>query len=213
MFNCLNLALVGESMGKAIVALTMSLDGFIAEPDDGVDRLFKWYSSGDVPFPIPGTSRTFKMSAASARVFQEYMDMTGAIVTGRRDFDVSAAWGGKPPFGVPIFIVTHNIPQGWVTEENPLFTFVTDGVVSAINQAKAAAGDKHVLVGGSQIVQQSIKLGLVDEIYIELASMLLGDGISLFGRLGVDPIELERIAVIEGKDVTHLRFRVVKSVS
>jgi dihydrofolate reductase len=196
-------------MGKVITALTMSLDGFIAEPNDDIRRLFKWYYSGDVPFPLPGTNMVFKMSSASAEVFQEYFRTTGAFVTGRRDFDVSHAWGGQPPFGIPAFIVTHNPPQEWLKENSP-FTFVTDGVPSAIAKAKAAAGDKHVLLSGASLTQQCVKLGLLDEIYIELASILLGGGISLFGQLGIDPVELERIAVIEGKDVTHLRFRVIK---
>lgn len=188
----------------------MSLDGFIADPNDDIGRLFKWYYSGDVPFPLPGTNMVFKMSAASAKVFQEYFDTTGALVTGRRDFDVSRAWGGKPPFAVPTFIVTHAAPQEWVKESSP-FTFVTDGVERAIEKAKQAAGEKSVIVGGSKVVQQCIKAGLLDEIHIELASMLLGNGISLFGQLGISPVELERIQVIEGnKDVTHLRFRVVK---
>ncbi len=197
-------------MGKVISGFTMSLDGFIAEPNDDVGRLFKWYGSGDTPFPLPGTDMVFKMSRASAELFQDSFRTTGAIVTGRRDFDVSHAWGGKPPFSVPTFIVTHTVPQEWVKEGSP-FTFVTDGVVSAIDQAKQAAGDKNVAVGGSQITQQCLKAGLLDEIYIDLASMLLGNGISLFGQLGIEPVDLERTAVIEGTDVTHLRFRVVKS--
>lgn len=196
-------------MGKVVSGFTMSLDGFIAEPDDNVGRLFKWYYSGDTPFPLPGTNMVFKMSPASIELFREYFQTTGALVTGRRDFDVSGAWGGKPPFNVPVFIVTHAPAQAWVREGSP-FTFVTEGVVSAVEQAKQVAGDKNVLISGSKIVQQCIKAGLLDEIHIDLASMLLGDGISLFGQLGIEPLELERFLVVEGKDVTHLRFRVLK---
>jgi dihydrofolate reductase len=197
------------NMGKVISGFTMSLVGFIAEPNDDVGRLFKWYYSGDTAFPLPGTDMVFKMSRASADLFQDLFRTTGALVTGRRDFDVSRAWGGQPPFSVPTFIVTHTVPQEWVYEASP-FTFVTDGVESAIEQARQAAGDKNVVVGGSKVTQQCIKAGLLDEIYIDLASMLLGDGISLFGQLGIEPVELERTEVIEGTDVTHLRFRVVK---
>lgn len=196
-------------MGKVISGFTMSLDGFIAEPNDDVGRLFKWYYSGDTAFPLPGTDMVFKMSGASAELFQDLFRTTGALLTGRRDFDVSSAWGGRPPFDVPTFIVTHNIPQEWVYEGSP-FTFVTDGVESAIEQARAVTGDKNVVVGGSKIVQQCIKAGLLDEIHIDLASMLLGDGISLFGQLGIEPVDLERTEVIEGTDVTHLRFRIKK---
>jgi dihydrofolate reductase len=196
-------------MGKVVTALTMSLDGFIAEPNHEVGRLFKWYYSGDTPVPLPGTNMVFKMSAASAELFRDYLTTTGAFVTGRRDFDVSNAWGGKPPFDGPGFIVTHSVPEAWAGKDSP-FVFVTDGVASAVAQAKAAAGEKNVMLSGSTIVQQCIKLGLLDEIYIELASMLLGKGISLFGELDIEPVQLERIQVVEGTDVTHLRFRVVK---
>ena len=195
-------------MGKIISGFTMSLDGFIAGPNDDIRRLFKWYSSGDTAFPVPGTDMVFKVSQASAEVMSELWGSIGAVVTGRRDFDVSDAWGGNPPYGWPTFIVTHNPPQAWVKPGSP-FTFVTDGVASALEQAKRVAGDKHVVVGGTTIVQQCLKAGLLDEIHIDLASMLLGDGIRLFDHLDA-AIELERTQVIKGTDVTHLTFRVVK---
>ena len=196
-------------MGKVISSFTMSVDGFIAEPNNAVQRLFKWYYSGNTPFPLPGTNMVFKMSPTSAELFQQYFDTTGAVVTGRGDFDASNAWGGKPPFDVPFFILTHIPPHEWV-KEGSQFTFVTDGVVNALEQAKRVAGDKNILVGGSKVTQQCIKAGLLDEIHIELASILLGDGISLFSHLGIKPVELERYLVAEGTDVTHLRFRIVK---
>ena len=196
-------------MAKVVSSFTMSLDGFIAGPNDDVGPLFKWYTSGDSAFPLPHTNRVFKMSSASLKLFQDAFKTTGALVTGRGDFNASNAWGGKPPFDVPTFIVTHTPPQEWVKEDSP-FKFVTEGVASAIEQAKQVAGDKNVLVGGSKIVQQAIKAGLIDEIYIDLASILLGDGISLFGTLGIQPLDLERFLVVEGKDVTHLRYRILK---
>src|SRR5687768_792609 len=128
-------------MSKVVSEFTMSLDGFIAEPNGDVGRLFKWYYSGDTSFPLPNTDLVFKMSAASAELFQGLFKTTGAIVTGRGDFDVSRAWGGNPPFNVPTFILTHNPPQEWIKEDSP-FTFVTDGIESALEQAKAVAGDK-----------------------------------------------------------------------
>ena len=196
-------------MGKVIAQFTMSLDGFIAGPDDDIQRLFKWYRSGDTDFQVPATDMVFKISRASAEVLREEWAAIGAIVTGRRDFDVSGAWGGQPPLGVPHFIVTHNAPQEWVKAGSP-FTFVTDGVESAIRQAEQAAGDKNVAVGGSKITQQALKAGLLDELGIDLASILLGDGIRLFDNLDTEPIELERTRVIAAPGVTHLRFRVVK---
>lgn len=196
-------------MGKTVAAFTMSLDGFIAGPNDEVDRLFKWYSSGDTEFSVEGTGIVFKVSQASAAYLQKEWSKIGAIVTGRRDFDVSNAWGGNLILGVPHFIVTHHPPQEWLGEDSP-FVFVTEGVETAVSLAKEAAGDKNVGVGGTQIVQQCLQAGLIDEIQIELAHMLLGAGIRLFDNLADHPIALQKIKVIDTLNVTHLRFRVVK---
>lgn len=196
-------------MSKVTAQFTMSLDGFIAGPHDEVDQIFRWYFSGETDFQASSTDPMFKISRASAELLRKEWSKLGAIITGRRDFDVSKAWGGNSPLGVPIFIVTHNVPQEWVEKESP-FTFVTDGVESAIEKAKQAAGDKNVSVGGSTIVQQCLRAGLLDEIQIDLAPILLGAGIRLFDHLGTEPIELESTGVIEGSGVTHLRFRVVK---
>ena len=196
-------------MTKTIVAQTMSLDGFIAAADDDVWPVFGWYTAGDTDLPIPGVPRTFKVSKASAALIRQEWDAIGAIVTGRRDFDVSEAWGGVPPLGVPIFIVTHHPPEEWDKPDSP-FTFVTDGVESAVAQAKQAANGKNVSIGGSQIIQQALRAGLVDEIAIELAPILLGSGIRLFGDLDGKRIELTYTGIVEGTGVTHLRFRVLK---
>lgn len=197
-------------MGKIVTGFTMSLDGFIAGPGDDISHLFKWFGSGDTPFPLPETDLVFQISRASADLLTQEWSAGGAMVTGRRDFEVSEAWGGKPPYGWPTFIVSHRpAPPEWVGAGSP-FTFVREGIAAAIEQARAVAGERDVVVGGTTIVQQCLQAGLIDEINIDLASMLLGDGISLFGRLGIEPLELERIAVVEGTDVTHLRYRVVR---
>ena len=196
-------------MGLVMSQFTMSLDGFVAGPNDEVDKLFGWYAAGDTPFTAAGTDRPFKISRASADLLTENWGQVGATVTGRRDFDVSNAWGGKPIFGVPTFIVTHSVPREWAYEGSP-FTFVTNGVESALAQAQQAAGDKVVDVGGTRIVQQCLQAGLLDGIQIDLVPVLLGDGIRLFDRLGPKPIELEITPVVEGKGVTHIRYRVVK---
>ncbi|MBI5304944.1 MAG: dihydrofolate reductase [Chloroflexi bacterium] len=196
-------------MAKTIVAQTMSLDGFIAAPDDDVSPIFGWYMAGDTDLPIVGVPRVFQVSKASAALIRKEWDSIGAIVTGRRDFDVSDAWGGIPPLGVPIFIVTHNPPSKWSKKGSP-FTFVTDGVESAVAQAKQVANGKNVSIGGSKVVQQCLLAGLVDEIAIDLAPVLLGSGIRLFDNLDSKRIELEYTGVVEGTGVTHLRFRVLK---
>ena len=204
-------------MGKVSVGLSMSLDGFIAGTNDGPgsplgeggEALFAWFSAGDTEYPLPGTEMVFEISRQSADLLREAHGSMGAFVTGRRTFDITNGWGGRPPLGVPTFVVTHEVPQDWVYEESP-YTFVTDGVESAVQQAKAVAGDKTVAVGAASIAQQCLRAGLLDEIHVDLAPVLLGGGVRLFEHLGEAPIGLERTRVIEGVGVTHLTFRVVK---
>lgn len=196
-------------MGKASVQFTMSLDGYIAGPNDDVRRLLSWYRRGDTEFTAPGSEMSFKVSRLSAEYLQSEWSNIGAIVTGRRDFDVSNAYGGISPFGVPMFIVTHQAPQEWLKAGTP-FTFVTQGPEHALELAHQAAGNKDVDVGGSTIARQLLQVGLLDEIRIDLVPILLGAGVRLFERLGVDPIELEKVTVIDTPTVTHFKFRVVK---
>lgn len=201
-------------MGKVVFNMTMSLDGFVAGPNDGPengmgdggDQLFEWYFSGDTEVPISDGQMTLKVSSKSAELLKEALEASGAGVWGRRTFDIARGWGGHPP-GRPCFIVTHTIPPEWVKEESP-FTFVTDGVEGAIRQAKQAAGDKNVVICTASIMQQCLRAGLLDEIYVDVAPVLLGGGVRLFDNLG--PIRLENIRTIEAPGVTHLGFRVVK---
>jgi dihydrofolate reductase len=201
-------------MGTVGLEISMSLDGFVAGPNDspqnglgdGGDALFKWYESGDVDFPLPGTDMVFKISQASADLLREGWAAQGAMVAGRRMFDIGA-WGDQPPGGTPCFIVTHHPPAEWVKPGSP-YTFVTDGVESAIRRAKAAAGDKNVSVASASIAQQAIKAKLLDIMQIDLAPVLLGGGVSLFGYLGVPAIALENIGVVSTPDVTHLTYRI-----
>jgi dihydrofolate reductase len=189
----------------------MSLDGFIADPQDGFELLFAWYFSGDVDVKMSTGDHEIpvKVSAESAEQIQEMGHGVGAIVSGRRMFDVSKAWGGKHPMNVPVFVVTHHIPQEWVKEGSP-FTFVTDGVESAVRQAKQVAGAKSVGVGGANVAQQCLKAGLLDEVHIDLVPILLGKGIRFFEYLGIEPIKLERTNVVAAPGVTHLTFRILK---
>ncbi|MDQ4126804.1 MAG: dihydrofolate reductase family protein [Actinomycetota bacterium] len=204
-------------MGRVTVGLSMSLDGFIAGPNDGPgsplgeggERLFAWYSGGDTEYRLPGTEMVFNLSPQSAELLREVERTMGAFVTGRRTFDIANGWGGRPPLGVPSFVVTHTVPQDWVYEGSP-FIFVTDGVESAVEQAKAVAADKDVAVGAASITQQCIRAGLLDEVHINLVPLLLGGGVRLFDHLGTEAIELERTRVIEAPGVTHLGFRVIK---
>lgn len=198
-------------MGKVGTGFSMSLDGFIAGPNDDIQRLFAWMFKGDTDLEQSSGDEdlSLKVSSESAELIEQATKTTGALVAGRRLFDVAGAWGGKHPMDVPVIVVTHTIPQEWVKEGSP-FTFVTDGVESAVEKARQIAGDKDVVVASASIVQQCIKLGLLDNIHIDLVPILLGDGIRLFDHLGPVPIELESTSVIKTPDVTHLDFRIVK---
>ncbi len=194
-------------MGKVVFNMTMSLDGFVAGPNDspdnglgdGGDGLFKWYFSGDTEIAV---------SEQSAELIKQAMGTYGAGVWGRKTFDITKGWGGHPP-AEPCFIVTHNVLQEWVKEGSP-FTFVTNGVESAVNQAKKAAGDKDVVLCTASILQQCLKARLVDEIYVDVAPIVLGRGVRLFDHLGMEPIKLECIRAINAPNVIHLGFRVLK---
>jgi dihydrofolate reductase len=209
-------------MGKVVFNMTISVDGFVAGPNDGPDNglgdggeaLFNWYFSGDTEISVGSGSPMLKVSAQSAELLKDAMANYGAGVWGRKTFDIARAWGGHPPGKISAnissaFIVTHNVPQEWVYEGSP-FIFVTDGVESAIHQAKQAAGDKDVVVCTASILQQCLNLGLMDEIHIDVAPLLLGKGVRLFDNLNIKPIELEHIGVVAAPGVTHLGFRVVK---
>ena len=204
-------------MGKVTSGLTMSLDGFIAGPNDGPEhplgengmRLFDWYGSGDTEYVVPSGEMTFKVSPQSAEMLLGVFSSVGALVTGRRTFDITNGWGGRHPFDCPVVVLTHSVPDGWDYEGSP-FTFVTDGVESAVEQARELAGEKNVAVGAASLVQQCLRAGLLDEVHVDIVPVLLGGGVRMFDNLGPEHIELERTEIIEAPDVTHMTFRVVK---
>lgn len=193
-------------MAKVIANMSMSLDGFIAGPNDEVEHLFGWYANGDVEIPTATPGMAFRVSEASAARLRERMANHGALVVGRRLFDMTDGWGGRHPLDVPVFVLTHSVPEGWPRPDAP-FTFVTDGLESAIAQAKATAGDGWVGVG-SKVASQCLDAGLLDEIHADLVPVLLGRGIPFFEHLTTAPVELEGPQVDEGVGVTHLRYRV-----
>jgi dihydrofolate reductase len=204
-------------MTKLIVELSISLDGFVAGPNDGPDnplgdggqRLFDWYQSGDTGLALPGTDMTFRVHRTSAEFLREHWSTYGSGIAGRRTFDIAKAWGGQPPVDGPMFIVTHQPPQEWMDSGSP-YTFVTDGVESAVRQAVAAANGRNVTISTASVAQQCLNAGLLDEIHLDLAPVLLGGGVRLFDHLQTAPVELEQIRVVETPDVTHLHYRVLK---
>ncbi|WP_426502240.1 dihydrofolate reductase family protein [Dactylosporangium sp. McL0621] len=193
-------------MATVVADMSMSLDGFIADPDDSVGSLFDWYFNGDVAVPSRFPQRwTFHTSKASAEWLRESMDNAGAIVTGRRLFDYTDGWGGTHPWDVPVFVVTHEAPADWRRDG---FTFVTDGIAAAVAQASAVAGDRWVGVAGPNVAQQCLDEGLLDLLRINLVPVLFGEGIRFFDDLAGAPYRLEDPVVIEGRSVTHMQYRV-----
>jgi dihydrofolate reductase len=214
-------------MTRLVLDISMSLDGFVAGPNatleeplgrDG-ERLHEWVfelASWREPHGLAGGERN-----ADSDVLQESIDRTGAVIMGRRMFSggegpwsddpkADAWWGDDPPFHVPVFVLTHHARETVTKQGGTTYTFVTDGIESALEQARAAAGDKDVaLAGGASVAQQYLAAGLLDELQVHVPHMLLGGGVRLFGDLGAS-VTLEATRVLASPRVTHLRFDVVK---
>jgi dihydrofolate reductase len=212
-------------MGKVVFDISSSLDGFVAGPNpslelplgEGGERLHEWairLASWRERHGEPGGA-----TGADDEVVAGGLAGTGAVLMGRRMFsggdgpwegdpNADGWWGDEPPFRVPVFVLTHHSREP-LAKRGTTFTFVTDGVESAVEQARAAAGDRDVAVGGgASVAQQVLGAGLLDELEIHLVPILLGGGTRLLDDL--DPgIRLERVRVVDSPAVTHLRYRVV----
>jgi len=198
-------------MSKIVAIMSMSLDGYVADRNDGVAEVFDRYmNSGNVEFQTGGSDpMTFKVSPPSAEHLRSLWAELGAVLTGRRTFEVAQGWGGNHAWG-PAFVVTHDVPAGW-PRPNSTVHFVTDGIESAVKQAKAAAGGKSVGVHGADTIQQLLNAGLLDEIAVDIAAVFLGSGVRLFDNLVIAPAVLGNPKVIAGAGVTHLRYQVNKA--
>jgi dihydrofolate reductase len=192
--------------------MSMSLDGFIAGPNerpdnglgDGGHRLHEWV----LPGPETDRKAISDLGGVNGQVVEEFMS-TGAVVAGRGTFEPAGGWGGDHHDGVPIFILSRRDPDSEV-EQWPLVTYVND-VAVAMSEAKAAAGDKNVLVHGAGTAQLALAAGVLDEIEIHLIPVLLGQGRRLFVHLAPEHIELERTRTLEGEGgVIHLHYRVLR---
>jgi dihydrofolate reductase len=196
-------------MTKVIALMSMSLDGYVADANDGVKEVFDWYFSGDVEVPTASGSSdmTFRVSPPSAEHLRSLTAEIGAMLTGRRTFELADGWGGRHPWDIPAFVLTHQVPEGWPRPGSTV-GFVTDGIESAVAKARSAADPRSVGVHGAQTIQQCLDAGLLDEIHIDLAAVLLGSGMSLFDHLANTPIVLGNPTVVAGVGVTHLRYPV-----
>ena len=206
-------------MSKVVIEMTMSLDGFVAGPGDGKDfplgknggmHIFDWYFSGSEEV---GGSPLFKPEPGANRAEVERMLAdSGAFIFGRRTYEITNGWDGRHPVhGAPVFVLTHKPPPPETVPKGPSnLTFVTDGIASAIAQARAVAGGRAIRLGGASPGQQALKAGLCDEIVIHVAPYLLGDGVRLFEHFD-GPVKLDKIATTDGPHATHLHYRVVRS--
>lgn len=198
-------------MGKTIMNVAaVSLDGFIADDNDGIEPLFNWLDNGDITWKMPGVEREFQSTQASADFMQSHYRNVAAAIIGRRLFDVTNGWNGKIECpGEHVFVVTHQPPTNWEYADTAPFTFI-DGVEQAFAAAKEFAGDRDIYVFSGQIGSQALKLGLIDQIVINQVPVIMGSGRPFFatGALA-EPLRLENpSAVVQGDRVIHLVYDV-----
>jgi dihydrofolate reductase len=194
-------------MAKLTADISMSLDGFVTDPKASVGTPLE----GNDPGRLSDWQFDAKTETDAAIKDERYAS-TGAVLIGKRMFDAGfEPWGDPPPFGMPVFIVTHEAREPLPMQGGTTYTFVTDGIEAALELARAAAGDKNVGVwGGANTITQYLKAGLLDELQIHLVPVLLGGGIRLFEDFDPEGVELRRATSIETPGATHLRFDVVK---
>ncbi len=192
-------------MGKVFTHMTMSLDGFVAAPDDNPGELFDWYEAGDVSVPSANEDVKFDVDEASAEVLRD-LTTIGAIVSGRHLFDITDGWGDNHPAGAPVVVVTHSPPSD-AAERWPKTTFV-DGVEAAVAKAREIAGDKDVTIASTKVAQQALDIGLVDEVCVSLVPVLFGEGVPYFTKLDRGHQLLEDPVVVQGRRALHLRYPV-----
>lgn len=193
-------------MGKVLSHMTMSLDGYIARPDDQVDELFEWYGAGDTSVTSLNDDISFNVDDASAGLLRDLIENAGALIAGRHLFDLTDGWGDNHPASPRVVVVTHDPPAN-AAERWPTTTFV-DSVAAAVERAKEIAGDKNVAIASPSITQQALDLGLVDEVCVSLVPVLFGEGIPYFSKLERGHVLLEDPIVVQDRRALHLRYPV-----
>jgi dihydrofolate reductase len=192
-------------MGKIVTHMTMSLDGFIADPSDGIGELFDWYGAGPVDIPSANDDIEYHLDEASVDVARSWASNIGALVSGRHLFDIARGWGDRHPVGAPVVVVTHRAPE--TAADFPRTSFV-DGLDAALARAQEIAGDRDVTIASADVAQQAIDAGVVDEIAVSLVPVLFGEGKRYFGSLSDGHVLLEDPEVVRGRRATHLRYTV-----
>jgi dihydrofolate reductase len=198
--------------------MAISLDGYVAGTDVRVDNpggygaepLFEWIH--DLASRRERQGMTGGRENRDSELMREWFDATGAVVMGRMMYDTGEEfWGADPPFRTPVFVLTHRPRPTLVKEGGTTFTFVTDGIHSALARARAAAGDRNVdIAGGADTVRQCLREGFIDELQLHVVPVLLGDGLRLFEDLGAVRRDLRPIRVVDTPLATHLKYRVVR---
>ncbi len=194
-------------MAKVLTHMCMSLDGFVAQPDDNPAELFDWYWGGDVVVPSAQEEMSFSVDATSAPMLRELTSGCGAIVAGRRLFDQTDGWGDNHPAGAPVVVVTHRGPPDDAATRFPRTTF-TGSVEEAIETARRIAGDRFITIASADIIQQALNLGLVDELCVSQVPVLFGAGIRYFSELADGHVMLDDPIVVQGTRALHLRYPV-----
>ncbi len=191
-------------MGKVVMSASVSVDGFIAAPDDDPGPIFEWLVSGDVPLDDGGV---LKVSRASYEHIRPYWDEIGVTIAGRHSFDITDGWDGTPPSGIDhVVVVSHRgTPEGWDTQAP--FHFV-DGVEAAVAKARELAGDRIVEVAAGDVGGQMLAAGLVDEVRMDVAPVVFGSGKRYFGSVNAQHLLEDPDVVIQGNRVLHLCYRV-----
>jgi dihydrofolate reductase len=199
-------------MSKVVSSASMSLDGFIANPDNTVGSLFDWYNSGDVEVRTAVEGFSFALTSQSAAYWRAWTADLGALVVGRELFDVTDGWRGTHPLGVPVVVLTHEPPTDWNYPGAENFFFVTEGIEAAVARAQQVAGGKNVGVAAGTIARQCLEAGLLDEVAVDLVPVVMGQGRPYFGELSDDHPYLlgDPTTLIQGERVTHLVFPVKK---
>ncbi|MFC8923097.1 dihydrofolate reductase family protein [Cellulosimicrobium sp. NPDC057127] len=197
-------------MGIVTTSASVSMDGFIAGPQgSGFEHLFAWYDAGDHEFPSANPDVSFRLSEADHSYLTAVMQRIGALVVGRRLFDMTDGWGGTHPLDKPVVVLTHAVPQEWVdAHPGAPFRFVTGGIEDAVAAGREAAGGLDVAVNAGEIASQALAAGLLDEVVLDVVPVLLGDGVPFFTSIGAAPRLLDGPDITPGERVTHLRFRV-----
>jgi dihydrofolate reductase len=199
-------------MGKVVSSASMSLDGFIANPDNTVGSLFDWYESGDIEVPTEVEELSFTLTPQSAEYWRAWTAGLGALVVGRELFDFTDGWRGTHPLGVPVVVLTHEPPTDWHYSGAENFSFVTEGIEAAVALAQQVAGEKSVGIAAGTIARQCLEVGLLDEVAVDLVPMVMGRGRPYFGELtdGQPHLLGDPTTLIQGERVTHLVFPVRK---